>query len=199
MKNRFTSAACTAFAPPASETEALTGMAGVDEITKVGLRRARTAPVARSDEALAQSKVNGAMPVGRRGRILMVEDDAMVARTLERILATDHDVLLVVAAAEVLALCAKGDQFDLILCDLMMPEMTGMELHRLLSLRWPAQAERMMFLTGGAFTPQARQFLARPLIRHLEKPFDTGILRAIVQRHLLGPMNKSPDASTEPG
>jgi CheY-like chemotaxis protein len=83
--------------------------------------------------------------------------------------------------------CAAGETFDLILCDLMMPEMTGMDLHRELSRVAPDQATRMIFMTGGAFTPAARLFLSDPSREHIEKPFDHVDLRAIVRRHLLTP------------
>ena len=64
----------------------------------------------------------------------------------------------------------------------MMPEMTGMELHEALLERFPEQAARMWFLTGGAFTERARAFLDRMQGRHLAKPFDAATLRALVDR-----------------
>ena len=80
--------------------------------------------------------------------------------------------------------CAGGETFDLILCDLMMPDMTGMDLHRELSGTAPEQASRMIFLTGGAFTATALQFLSETPKEHIEKPFHAANLRAIVQRYL---------------
>jgi len=65
----------------------------------------------------------------------------------------------------------------------MMPEMSGMELHRELD-RVASEAKRMIFLTGGAFTATARQFLAETSREHIEKPFDPTNLRAIVRRYL---------------
>jgi CheY-like chemotaxis protein len=103
---------------------------------------------------------------------------------LKRLLSTEHDVTTTVAAREALARCAGGEEFDLIVCDLMMPEMTGMELFCELQSVAPAQANKMLFLTGGAFTAKARQFLAETPNEHLEKPFDSVNLRAVVQRHL---------------
>ena len=66
----------------------------------------------------------------------------------------------------------------------MMPDMTGMDLHRELSRVAPDQASRMIFLTGGAFTASARQFLADAENEPIEKPFDPVNLRAVVQRHV---------------
>jgi CheY-like chemotaxis protein len=65
-----------------------------------------------------------------------------------------------------------------------MPHMTGMDLYRELLRVAPQQAERMIFVTGGAFTQAAQRFLADTTRQHVEKPFDFADLRAIVQRHL---------------
>jgi PAS domain S-box-containing protein len=121
---------------------------------------------------------------GRRGRVLVVDDEEMLLRAVKRVLAADHDVVTRASARDALALCIAGETFDLILCDLMMPDMTGMDLHRELSRLAPSQADRMLFLTGGAFTPQARAFLSEVAREHLEKPFDASNLRAIAQRYL---------------
>lgn len=72
-------------------------------------------------------------------------------------------------------------RFDLILCDLMMPAMTGMEVHDELVRLEPELAARMSFLTGGAFTPRARAFLAVVPNPRLEKPFDPQGLRSFVR------------------
>jgi CheY-like chemotaxis protein len=122
--------------------------------------------------------------VGRRGRILVVDDEQLVLRSVRRILSQEHDVLAMVSAQEALAVCAGGEEFDLILCDLMMPDMTGMDFHRELSLVSQEQADRMIFITGGAFTEKARAFLSDTPKEHIEKPFYSANLRAIVQRYL---------------
>lgn len=108
----------------------------------------------------------------------------MLLRVLTLVLSEDHDVVTTASAAEALALCTGGQQFDLILCDLMMPQMSGMDLHRDLERTDPELAGRMIFLTGGAFTPAAQQFLSDNSKEYIEKPFDSSNLRAIIQRHL---------------
>jgi two-component system cell cycle sensor histidine kinase/response regulator CckA len=141
-------------------------------------------PVAHARESEPAVPVTPVRVAGRRGRILVVDDEQAVVTAVRRILSDEHDVVAVVTAREALALCARGETFDLILSDLMMPEMTGMDLHRELSRVAPDQAERMIFLTGGAFTPKARRFLSESTREHLEKPFDSTHLRASVRRHL---------------
>jgi PAS domain S-box-containing protein len=142
-------------------------------------------PIAGKREADAEPPATSEMPVaGRRGRILVVDDEELVLRSVRRILSQEHDVLAMVSAEEALAVCAAGEKFDLILCDLMMPDMTGMDFHRELSLIAPEQAEKMIFITGGAFTEKARAFLSETPKEQLEKPFYSANLRAIVQRYL---------------
>ena len=120
----------------------------------------------------------------RRGRILVVDDEELVLRLVERSLSADHDVVTVSSAREALALCVSGARFDVILCDLMMPDMTGMDLHRELARVAPELVDRMVFLTGGAFTASARQFLAEVAREHLDKPFELTGLRMLVRRYL---------------
>jgi hypothetical protein len=61
-----------------------------------------------------------------------------------------------------------------------MPEMTGMDLHRELLLLAPDQAQRMIFLTGGAFTESGREFLDRVPNPRVEKPFEVPKIFAII-------------------
>ena len=85
----------------------------------------------------------------------------------------------VTRARDALARIAAGEQFDVILCDLMMPEMNGMEVYDQLS---PALRQRVIFVTGGAFTPQARAFLAATRHPHIDKPFSEEQLRRAIER-----------------
>jgi nitrogen-specific signal transduction histidine kinase/CheY-like chemotaxis protein len=120
----------------------------------------------------------------RRGRILIVDDEALVGRAVTRILSQQHEVVARTSARAALDDVAAGQTFDLVLCDLMMPDMTGMELHARLREVAPALADRTVFLTGGAFTPTAREFLARVRNARIEKPFEPDQLRALVARVL---------------
>jgi len=121
---------------------------------------------------------------GRRGNILIVDDEPMIGRALLRILAPDHDVVVVTRGREAVERLERGERYDVILCDLMMPEMTGMDLHAGLSLRFSECAARMVFLTGGVFTPQARDFLDTVPNQRIEKPFSAQSIRALVRELL---------------
>jgi CheY-like chemotaxis protein len=97
-----------------------------------------------------------------------------------RVLGREHDVTLVAGGREALDLLDAGHRFDAILCDLMMPEMTGMDLYGELSRSTPDAVDRMVFITGGAFTPAARAFLDDVPNQRLEKPVAVETLRAVV-------------------
>ena len=120
----------------------------------------------------------------RRGRILVVDDDTLVAKALSRLLAEHHDVIALTSAGDALLRLERGERFDLIFCDLMMPVATGVEFHERLRELAIDQAERTIFITGGAFTDASRKFLETTENDRLEKPFDQHKLRAIVARYL---------------
>jgi CheY-like chemotaxis protein len=120
----------------------------------------------------------------RRARVLIVDDEAALGRVLVRALEDDHDAEAVTAGREVLARVAAGERFDVIVSDLMMPEMTGMELYERLLVLAPDQARRMIFLTGGAFTATARAFLDNVPNAKAEKPIQQkDLLELISQTH----------------
>jgi PAS domain S-box-containing protein len=103
---------------------------------------------------------------------------------IERMLGVAHQVEPYESARELAGRVAAGDRFDVILCDLMMPDMTGMELHRELQGSAPPQAAAMIFMTGGTFTPEAHAFLRDVPNPRVEKPFDAAALRRLVQERV---------------
>jgi signal transduction histidine kinase len=115
-----------------------------------------------------------------RPRVLAIDDDEAILTTLARVLRQDCDIVTVPSARDAFGRI-QAEAFDVILCDLMMPQMTGMELHAVLRTAAPAEADKMIFLTGGTFTPQAQTFLDTVPNLRLEKPFDVKQLRAIVR------------------
>jgi CheY-like chemotaxis protein len=112
----------------------------------------------------------------------VVDDDPLVARALVRVLRRRHQVTAISSGEEALARLEAGERFDAILCDLMMPQMSGMELHARLVERHPGQARRMIFLTGGAFTEAAHEFLRRVPCACLEKPVEPAQLIEAIER-----------------
>jgi CheY-like chemotaxis protein len=110
----------------------------------------------------------------------VVDNDPTMSRTARRILGEEHDVVTVENGRQALDLLGNGRDFDVVLCDLMMPQVSGMEVYEEMRERDEAQAARIVFITGGAFTPRAREFLDSVSNHRLEKPFDARGLRALV-------------------
>jgi PAS domain S-box-containing protein len=118
----------------------------------------------------------------RRGRVLVVDDEAPLANALKMFLGDEHDMVVVTSGRDALSLLERDARFDAIICDLMMPDVTGVDVHDALAAKAPALAERMIFVTGGAFTPRMREFLDRVPNPQLEKPFDLAKLRALLRK-----------------
>jgi CheY-like chemotaxis protein len=108
----------------------------------------------------------------------------MIGRAIHRALRNLHDVTWVGSALEAVAALRGGAVFDVILCDLLMPGMTGIELYEQLAAEHPAAAERMVFLSGGTFSPLLQEFVDRMPGRHIAKPFSADDLRQAVARQL---------------
>jgi nitrogen-specific signal transduction histidine kinase/CheY-like chemotaxis protein len=141
-------------------------------------------------EGVEDAPAEGARPVQdepARAKVLVVDDEPAILAALRRILTPQHEVSLLADAREALARIAGGARFDLILCDLMMPPMSGMELHQHLTALAPDQAERMVFVTGGGFTEGARAFLAKASNPTLQKPFEREQIRRLVREALQRP------------
>lgn len=112
--------------------------------------------------------------------VLVVDDEPLIGTTL-RILLEDHVVSVVTSGRAARDALERGDRFDVVLCDLMLEGFSGIDLARWLERERPELSDRLVFMTGGAFTDEARLFLRTvPRGRQLEKPFSADeVLRAI--------------------
>ncbi len=120
------------------------------------------------------------MPHPKRPRILVIDDEPLIGSLIARLLGARFDVVSVTRGQVGLDLLLAQDDFDLLLCDLMMPELTGMDVHAALEARQSPHAATMVFLTGGAFVGKAGEFLARVPNPCVEKPFLAEELRSAV-------------------
>jgi signal transduction histidine kinase/CheY-like chemotaxis protein len=125
-----------------------------------------------------------------RGRLLFIDDEQDICEVIQEALAPSHDVVVITDARRALKLLASGQRFDVILCDMRMPEMTGVDFHTRLGTDNAAQASRVVLMSGG-YTHRAGDpaivLLPRPL---LEKPFSIAqvlsLMREAMQREPLG-------------
>jgi PAS domain S-box-containing protein len=131
-------------------------------------------------------------PLVGRGRLLVVDDEEAVRRAIVRLLGRDHEIVTATSGAHARELLQADAEFDAILCDLMMPDTTGMELHAWLAAERPSLASRMVFITGGAFTPSAVAFLASVDNATLEKPFDVAVLKRVVLERVAARRSERP-------
>jgi PAS domain S-box-containing protein len=120
----------------------------------------------------------------RRGRILVVDDNPMIRTAVARILGSDHEVLLADDAGGALDLVGAGARYDLVLCDVMMPEIGGVTFFEELRRLAPELAPRVVFMTGGVFTERESKFLDAIANPKIEKPFGSDWLRTFVQGRL---------------
>jgi signal transduction histidine kinase/ActR/RegA family two-component response regulator len=137
---------------------------------------ARDAAPAPASEAAAAA--NGR----KRHRVMLVDDEPQIAHTMERLLRRDYDITVALCGREAIEHITRGARFDAIVSDVMMPNMTGIELSEELRRVAPDQARRLIFLSGGAFTAQARERLDELGAPQLEKPVTAKELRACVLR-----------------
>jgi len=130
----------------------------------------------------APSELRSEPPLdGRRPRVLVVDDEPMVGEIVDATLGREFDVVVVNSGAKARELLQRDGDFDVILSDLLMPGVSGMDLYAWMESEHPAFCERTSFMTGGAFTPKAAEFLARMDDRCVKKPFDVRTLLNFVR------------------
>jgi two-component system cell cycle response regulator CpdR len=117
--------------------------------------------------------------------VLLVDDDAQVRRLVARMLHLEgYDVTERPTAAAALAALGQGP-FDLVLTDIMMPDMNGCELGRAVARRWPGQ--RVLYYSGHVFSSLFESGICPRDIPFIQKPFGAGELRRRIDETLAAP------------
>jgi CheY-like chemotaxis protein len=127
-----------------------------------------------------RERVEGSQGGARRGRILIVDDEPRLTQSMRLLLEPSHEVVTTSCGQEALELMASGQHFDVVVCDLQMPGTTGMELYARLREQEPGLAERLVFMSGGAYTAAASHFVRTVPNRVLEKPVRPELLLATI-------------------
>jgi PAS domain S-box-containing protein len=151
------------------------GSPGRGTVVRVVLPPAPDQPAVRP---LATAVAEAEPTARRRKRVMLVDDEPLVANSIERLLRRDYDVTIARCGQEAIDHIVRGVRFDVIVSDVMMPNMTGIELLEELQRMVPEQAQRLIFLSGGAFTAQTRERLDQLGAPQLEKPVTAKELRA---------------------
>ncbi len=145
-----------------------------------------TLPAAQRDAAEDEvvEAPNAALASARRGRVLVVDDEAMITSVLRRMLGPEHEIECANGGLEAIRLLRGGGLFDVILTDLMMPEFDGIDLYEAVAREWPGEEHRLVFMSGGAFTPRAQNFFRTVENLRVEKPFDPEAVRMLVRERV---------------
>lgn len=154
------------------------GSIRVDKSELGGARFEVTLPVAAAREATPAPPPK----VGptRRPRVLLVDDEEVLLRLFERLLADDCDVVTASSGDEALRILAEDPSFDRVVCDLEMPSTDGIDVFEATLRASPTLAARFVFATGGAVTARGRAFLDGKDARVLHKPFQPAALLASI-------------------
>ncbi len=120
----------------------------------------------------------------RPARVLVVDDEPLLVRIVGRLLSEVHRVDLATSAHDALDRLLSGERYDIVFCDVMMPEMNGVEFYEEVAQRSPAQARRIVFVTGGVTDSALRTRLASKGVPVLEKPVDIRVMQRLADEYL---------------
>ena len=114
-------------------------------------------------------------------KVLVIDDEEALAQVIEYALSRDCEVVIATRSEKGRDLLLGAEEFDLIFCDLVMPGMNGIELYQQVVQAKPQLRERVIFMSGGGISPEAREFIGGlPKDRLVEKPFSLKTIRELV-------------------
>jgi signal transduction histidine kinase/CheY-like chemotaxis protein len=120
-------------------------------------------------------------PPSERARILLIDDDTMLLRSVQSLLEPEHDVVTALGGAHGLTILSRDKDFDVVLCDLLMPKVDGLAVYSVIERIAPQLAERVVFCSGGAVTRRSKEFLAQMKNRIIEKPLAHDVLLDVIE------------------
>jgi two-component system NtrC family sensor kinase len=142
-------------------------------------------------EMAALTGASKRQPASKQGRILVVDDEESILTVLPRILRS-YDVSLARRGEMAVQLVSEND-YDLILCDLYMPGMNGIDFYRYLQKAHPHLADRVLFMTGDVLSPYTKNFLQEVEAAVLMKPFEVRELQTAVSQTLSSSSSEEQD------
>jgi CheY-like chemotaxis protein len=118
--------------------------------------------------------------VTRRLRILVADDEELVVAAIARLLAGRHDVTVTTTCSGAFERIDRGEAFDVILCDVYLSDGGGIDIYERVKAG-PTAGAKVMFMSGGAFTPRVLEFLRRTQVQCIAKPFTIDALEQLLQ------------------
>ena len=131
---------------------ALGGTITVSSEPEAGTRFTVTLQAAGTETPAEGNRADSRERVMSRARILIIDDEPLLGQTLRFAFQDKHDVEVAASGREALERLATDSNYDLVLCDLMMPDFSGMDLYDAVAAEVPGVVEKMLFMTGGAYT-----------------------------------------------
>jgi signal transduction histidine kinase/CheY-like chemotaxis protein len=117
-----------------------------------------------------------------RARVLLIDDDANLCTAFRAVLQPDHEVTVCMRGDEALKLLLGDREFDVVLCDVMLREIQAKAIYDAVKAEKPGKERELVFITGGAYLKEAREFLAAVPNLRFEKPFQVDEVVAEVLR-----------------
>jgi len=154
----------------------LGGTIAADKTTGRGTCFRVRLPSAKPEHAAGQVAAAAAEVAPRRWRTLVVDDEPMLRSVIKQMLSPQSDVVAAGSVDAALAILDSGAAFDAILCDIVMPERSGMEFYKELAGRFPGMVDRVGFITGGVLDNTIEGFLETSGRPRVYKPFSVAEL-----------------------
>jgi signal transduction histidine kinase/CheY-like chemotaxis protein len=167
--------------------ESLGGTIELDDGPGGGARFTIRLPVLPAPERLTAPVPRPVAPAAEapaRGRVVIIDDEPQLAKIFGARLAKEFDVQTFTSGRAALEHLLASDAYDLVFCDLMMPDVSGMQVFEKLRASRPGLERRIVFMTGGVFDPAVAEFLSSVPNECVDKPFD---VRAEARRRLGAP------------
>jgi PAS domain S-box-containing protein len=143
-------------------------------------RVALPSSVAAENNAPAAPRQSPSLVRRMRARVLVVDDEPALLATITRLLSEHHDVVTALAASEALAILRDDRRFDVVITDVLMPNVSGIDFYEAVRAAYPGFEGRLVFITACASDPRTQQFLADVPNRSIEKPFRLSDLLAAI-------------------
>jgi CheY-like chemotaxis protein len=138
----------------------------------------------RDNPAITVPDADAWRPGACGGRVLLIDDEPMLGRVFRRLLRDKADLVFALGGATAVDMLKSDQAWDLVLCDLTMPGVDGIDVYNYIQEAHPALLPRIRFLSGGAFTPRGRNFLSQDGVTHISKPVSPRDLSDLVLAHV---------------
>ncbi|TXD33522.1 response regulator [Lujinxingia vulgaris] len=119
-------------------------------------------------------------------KVAVLDDEPLIGDIVSRALSRQWEVSVFERPSQALEALEGGERYAAFLCDMMMPERTGMEVYEEIRRRWPEQAERVVIMSGISHRDRAGEMVREAGVRLVQKPFDLKGLRQVVEEVAAG-------------